>query len=126
MKRLIPITLAILLMSIFISASLAQINQAAAAHLRAERTSKHSPQKTVRHKRFKRERGALGFVRLMPNKLIRHGNQAFLVNNRKQRVPVTISDKAPQPGAMPHEGFYLGYFYDLETRQTRYAYLSTR
>lgn len=76
------------------------------------------PKKAPAHRaRIKRN---LGFVRHMPNKVIRlttNPNEGFLVNAQGQRYPVVISDTKEKTG------FYIGAFYDLDSWNLRYVYL---
>ncbi len=80
--------------------------------------------------RFKRQQEVAGFVRHMPNKIIRDAelnkNEGYLVNSRNQKWPVFFTDQelnAQNPAAASN--FYLGYFYDLQDKTTKHVYLKT-
>lgn len=69
--------------------------------------------------RFERIEELIGFVRGLPNKLIRRENRFYLVNGQGQSWPVIIKDKISATGKC---AFYAGHFYDLRDRKIRHLY----
>lgn len=85
---------------------------------KAEEMRKHASH--TKPERFKRAKRNLGYIRHMPNKVVKIGgkpNEGFLVNKNNQKFPVIISDK--KSGS----GFFLGAFYDIDDWTLRYVYL---
>ncbi len=71
--------------------------------------------------RFRRIEEVQGFIRNMPNKVLRHEDRFFLVNGEGDRQPLIVVDsaKAKPSGHL----FYVGSFRDLQNGKMLRAYI---
>lgn len=100
-----------------------------AAELNKQQIKRQNEGRPLRRlERFKRKDGIMGFVRHVPNTIIKDADlkqdEGYLVNSFGQKWPVFFTDKEPNAKSpVTPSNFYLGYFYDLEDRKIRHVYL---